>query len=60
MFRRLLFGVKVEPANFQQVRDTMLTGLDFAVAYLDDILMKSQNVEQYKKNVHEVFSRIQG
>ena len=40
-FERLPFGVKVMPAIFQQVMDTMLSGLDFAVAYLDDILMKS-------------------
>ena len=39
---------------------TLLCDIDFAVAYLDDILMKSQNVEQYKEHVHKVFSRIQG
>ena len=37
----------------------MLSDLDFAVAYLDDILMNSQNVEQHQENVHEDFSRIQ-
>ena len=39
--------------------DTLLSDLDFAVAYLDDILMNSQNVEQHKEHVHKVFSRIQ-
>ena len=42
------FGIKVVPAIFQQVMDTMLSDLDFAVAYLDNILMGSQNVEQIK------------
>ena len=29
--------------------DIMLSDLDFAVAYLDDILMNSQNVEQHEE-----------
>ena len=57
-FGPLPFGVKVAPAIFQQVMDTMLSDLEFVVAYLDDILMNSQNVEN-KKHVHKVFSRIQ-
>ena len=55
-FGRLPFGVKVALAIFQQV---MLRDLDFAVTYLDDISMNSQNVEQHKEHVHKVFSRIQ-
>ena len=38
--------------------DTMLSDLDFTVAYLDDILMNSQNVDQRKEHVHNI-SRIQ-
>lgn len=41
---RLPFGLKVAPALFQQVMDTMLAGLEFGTAYLDDILVKSKNV----------------
>ena len=37
----------------------MLSGLDYAVANLDDILLKSENPEKYKKNVFKVFRRIQ-
>ena len=55
----LPFGVKVAPAIIQQVTDPMLSDLDFAIAYLDDILMNSQTVEQHKQHVHKVFSRIQ-
>ena len=38
--------------------DTMLSGPEFAIAYLEDILLKSENPE-HKKNVFKVFRRIQ-
>ena len=37
----------------------MLSWLDFAVTFRDDILLKSENQEEHKKNVYEVFKRIQ-
>ena len=57
--RRLRFGLKVAPSLFQQIMDTMLAGLDFAIAYLDDILIKSKKVEEHKNHVWEVSRRIQ-
>ena len=57
-FERLTIGIKLTPAIFQQIKDTMLNELDFAVAYLDDSLINSDNIEQHKKHVHEVFRRI--
>ena len=36
-FNWLSFGIKVTPAIFQQIMDTMLSGLDYAVAYQNDI-----------------------
>ena len=39
--------------------DTILSGLDFAVAYLDDILMKSKSIIEHKEHVHKVFIKIQ-
>ena len=44
-FERLPFGVKVVWAIFQKIMDSMLSDLDFADAYLHDILMNSQNLE---------------
>ena len=38
--------------------DTMLTDLDFATAYLDNILIKSKNREEHAKHVTEVFKKI--
>ena len=51
--------MKVAPAIFQQEVNTMLSGLDFAVAYLDDSLLKGENPEEQEKNVFEIFGRIQ-
>ena len=58
-FNRMAFGVKVAPAIFQQVMDTMLNDLDFAIAYLDDILMNSVDKKQHREHVMKVFERIQ-
>ena len=44
-FDRLPLGIKVAPGIFQQVMDTMFSGLEFATAYLDDILIKGENKE---------------
>lgn len=41
-FNQLPFGIKVAPVIFQQVMGIMLTGLDFTVAYLDNILIISK------------------
>ncbi|XP_014775807.1 uncharacterized protein K02A2.6-like [Octopus bimaculoides] len=55
---RLPFGIKLAPGIFQQVMDIMLTGSDFAVAYLDDILIKSESHGQHAEHVKNVFERI--
>ena len=55
----LAFGIKVDTAIFQQVMDMMLSGLNYTVTYLDDILLKSENLEEHKKNVFKVFKMIQ-
>ena len=44
----LPFGVKTAPAVFQQIMDTMIAGLDFATAHVDDILVKSNSIEEHK------------
>ena len=57
--KRLPFGLKVAPALFQQIIDTMLADLGFAIAYLDDILVKSKNVQEHKEHIRTVFQRIE-
>ena len=58
-FKRLLFEVKFAPGIFQQMMDTMLSGFDFAVVYLADILMKSKSIIEHKNHVHKVLTKIQ-
>ena len=58
-FNRLAFGVKVEPAIFQQVMDAMLGDLDLATAYLDDILIASISVTEHTKHIMCVFDKLQ-
>ena len=57
-FERLVFGVKIAPAIFQQVMHTTQGGLDFACAYLDDIVIASKSTEEHRRQIHEVFERI--
>ena len=58
-FNRLAFGVQVAPAIFQQVMDARLGDLDFATAYLDDILITSKSVTEYRKHIMCVFDKLQ-
>ena len=53
-YERLAFGVKVAPAMFQQVMDTMLGGLVFAIAYLDDIILANINMEQLRPDLRSI------
>ena len=45
-FKQLQFGVKVVLSIFQQIMDSILAGLDFAIAYLNNELIKSENHRQ--------------
>ena len=57
-FNRLPFGAKVAPGIFKQIMDTLLNDIDFAIAYLEDILIKSESQEQYVKHDKDVFEKI--
>ena len=48
--------IYVTPIIFPKIMDTMLTDLDFATAYVDDILIKSKN-RDHAKQVIEVFKK---
>ena len=57
-FDRLVFGIKVAPAIFQQVMDTILCGFDFTFAYLDDIVISSKTKELHREHLNKVFAQI--
>lgn len=58
-YNRLAFGVKVAPAIFQQVMDAMLGDLDYATAYLDDILVTSKTSAEHRNHIINVFKKLQ-
>ena len=39
--------------------DTMLAGMEYAITYLDDILIKSENEDQHKMHIRAAFQRIE-
>ncbi|KAA3670143.1 uncharacterized protein DEA37_0006920 [Paragonimus westermani] len=57
-YNRLPFGVKCAAAIFQQIMDTMLSGLAFAVSYMDDIIFVSPSRDEHKTHSEQVFNRI--
>lgn len=44
---------------FQQVMDVLLAGLDFAIIYWDDILIKHKTKQQHSEHIQQVFHRIE-
>lgn len=44
---------------FQQIMDMLLARLDFKMVYLDDILIRSETIEEHYALLEKVFRRIQ-
>ena len=57
-FDSLVFRIKVVPAIFQQVMDTMLGGFDLTFAYLDDIVISSKTKELHREHLNKVSAQI--
>ncbi|XP_058816915.1 uncharacterized protein K02A2.6-like [Topomyia yanbarensis] len=57
-YNRLTPGVKAAPGAFQQLIDTMLTGLPHTCGYLDDVVVGGVNPENHWANLQAVFQRI--
>ena len=58
-FNRMAPGVKSAPGSFQQAMDTILSGVQFAFPYLDDVIIATPSFEENKKAVYEVFCRFE-
>ena len=59
-FKRTPFGLSQAPAYFHLLIDKFLMGCgDFAVGYLDDIIIFSKNEGDHLHHLEEIFSRLQ-
>lgn len=58
-FNVMPFGLTAAPAIFQELMSKVLQGLErFTTAYLDDILIYSETLEDHLKHIQEVFDRL--
>ena len=56
-FTRMPFGLRNAAQSFQRFIDTVLRGLKFTYAYIDDVLIASSSEEEHKQHLHLVFNR---
>ena len=58
-FKRTPFGLSQAPAYFQLLIDQVLMGCgDFAMGYLDDIIVFSKSEEEHLQHLEEIFKRL--
>jgi transposase InsO family protein len=57
-FVKMPFGLRNAPATCQRGIDACFRGLPFVIAYMDDILIFSDNLEDHIKHLKEVFQRL--
>ena len=57
-FLMVPFGLAQAPAYFQLLMNKVLDGLDFAMTYLDDIIIFSSNELEHLEHLEEVFRRL--
>ena len=58
-FNMVPFGLAQVPLYFQKLMNQVLQGLDFATAYLDDIVIFSNNELEHLQHLETVFKRLQ-
>ena len=58
MYTRLCFGIASSPGVFQRIIDQLIQGIPKTVAYLDDILISGQTMEEHNRNLRAVFKRL--
>lgn len=57
-FNTMPFGLKGAPATFQRLMDGGIQGLDFAAAYLDDLIIFSESWEDHLTHIQLVLERL--
>jgi transposase InsO family protein len=58
-YERLPFGIASAPSIFQRIMDSVLQGIPFTCAYIDDILVSGVNEEDHLHNLDLVFKRLE-
>ena len=53
------FGLAQAPAYFQELMTGILKDFDFAIAYLDDIIIFSTTAEEHLSHIEQVFEKLQ-
>lgn len=57
-FLRMPFGLRNAAQTFQRFIDTVLRGLPFCFAYIDDLLVFSQDETQHVQHLRQLFQRL--
>lgn len=57
-FTNMTFGLRNAAQTFQRFIDEVLAGLPFCYGYIDDLLVFSQNEEQHREHLRELFQRL--
>ena len=57
-FNRVPFGLAQAPAYFQKLINDILQGCNFAMGYLDDIIIYSRSEKEHLEHLEEIFTRL--
>ena len=57
-YLRMPFGLKNAGQTFQRMMDEILSDLDFAFIYMDDVLIASRNMEEHTEHFRVLFQRL--
>ena len=52
------FGLAQAPVYFQELMTEILKDFDFAMAYLDDIIIFSKTAEEHLSHIRQVFEKL--
>ena len=58
-FTVMPFGLQGAPATFQRLMDSVVSGLDFCAAYLDDLIVHSETWKEHLTHLEHVFVRLE-
>lgn len=57
-FVKMPFGLKNASQTFQRFINSVMNGVDFATAYIDDILIYSKNEDDHLHHIEEIMKRL--